>query len=46
LIECNPKNGSVPQALEHQEIRWVTVDQMKDIDFCPADEELKNKLFI
>jgi hypothetical protein len=32
--------------LEHQEIRWVTVDQMKDIDFCPADKELKNKLFI
>jgi hypothetical protein len=46
LIECNPKNGSVPQALEHQEICWVTVDQMKDIVFCPADEELKNKLFI
>jgi hypothetical protein len=32
--------------LEHQEIRWVTVDQVKDIDFCPADKELKNKLFI
>lgn len=46
LIECNPKNGSVPQALEHQEIRWVTVEQMEDIDFCPADKELKNKLFI
>ena len=46
LIECNPKDGSVPQALEHQGIRWVTVDQMKDVDFCPADEELKNKLFI
>lgn len=43
LIECNPKKGSVPQALEHQQIRWVTVDEMKKIDFCPADEELKNK---
>ena len=45
LIECNPKNGSVPQALEHQEIRWVTIDQMRDIDFCPADKELVEKLF-
>ena len=45
LIECNPKNGSVSQALEHQEIRWVTIDQMRDIDFCPADKELVEKLF-
>lgn len=45
LIECNPKKGSVPQALEHQEIRWVTIDQMKDIDFCPADKEWVEKLF-
>ena len=45
LIECNPKNGSVTQALEHQEIRWVTIDQMKDIDFCPADKEWVEKLF-
>ena len=23
----------MPQALEDQEIRWVTIDQMRDIDF-------------
>ena len=45
LIECNPKNGSVPQALEHQEIRWVTVDQMGMLEFAPADQELIYKLF-
>ena len=45
LIECNPKNGSVPQALEHQEIRWVTVDQMGMLEFAPADQELIDKLF-
>jgi 8-oxo-dGTP diphosphatase len=45
LIECKTKNGSVPQALEHPEIRWVTIDQMRDIDFCPADRELVEKLF-
>lgn len=45
LSECNPKNGSVPQALEHQEIRWVTVDQMGMLEFAPADQELIDKLF-
>ena len=45
LIECNPQKGSVPQALEHQQIRWVTVDEMKSINFCPADQELVLKVF-
>lgn len=45
LIECNPKNGSVPQALEHQEIRWVTADQIEMLEFAPADQELIDKLF-
>lgn len=45
LIECNPKNGSVPQALEHQEIRWVTVYQMGMLEFAPADQKLIYKLF-
>jgi 8-oxo-dGTP diphosphatase len=45
LIECNPKNGSVPQALEHQEIRWVTTETIRSIDFCPADRELVRKIF-
>jgi hypothetical protein len=31
--------------MEYQEIRWVTVEQMKDIDFCPADKELIGRLF-
>ena len=46
LIECNPIKGSEPQALEHQQICWVTIDQMEVIDFCPADRELIDKLFI
>ena len=45
LISCSPKAGSIPKALEHQEISWVTVEQMKDIDFCPADKEWVEKLF-
>ena len=45
LIECNPKNGSVPQALEHQQIKWVPRDEMYTIEFAPADRELVNRIF-
>lgn len=44
LIECNPKNGSVPQALEHQQIKWVPRDEMYTIEFAPADRELVNRI--
>lgn len=45
LIACVPKEGSTPKALEHQQIRWVTRDEMKTIDFAAADRELIGKLF-
>ena len=45
LIECKPKSGSVPKALEHQQIRWVTRAEMDAIDFAPADRELIQKQF-
>ena len=40
LISCSPKPGLVPQALEHQQIRWVTRAEMDTLDFAPADREL------
>ena len=46
LIECTPKSGSVPKALEHQQIRWVTRAEMDAIDFAPADRELIQKQFV
>ena len=45
LIECKPKSGSVPKALEHQQIRWVTRAEMDAIDFAPADRDLIQKQF-
>lgn len=45
LLECRPKAGSVPQALEHQSIRWVTPAEMHSMPFCPADTELISHLF-
>ena len=32
-----------PQKLEHNDIQWITPDDIPNYDFCPADEEiLKN----
>ena len=45
LIACVPKEGSVPRALEHQQIRWVTRDEMEAMDFAAADRELIGRLF-
>ena len=45
LIECTPKPGSIPKALEHQDIRWVTPDDMPSLPFCPADGDLIQRLF-
>ena len=45
LISCSPKSGSVPKALEHQQIRWVTVEEMVKMPFCPADTDLLPVLF-
>lgn len=28
----------VPQALEHNDIRWVTAEEMNALEFCPADQ--------
>ena len=45
LIECNSENGSVPQALEHQAVRWVSLEEMNKLEFAPADRELINRIF-
>lgn len=34
----------IPQMLEHHDIRWITVDEIDEYDFCPADEEILKKL--
>ncbi len=44
LISCSPKTGSVPKALEHQQIRWVTRTEMDSLEFAPADRELIRRL--
>ncbi|MBE6855530.1 MAG: (deoxy)nucleoside triphosphate pyrophosphohydrolase [Ruminococcus sp.] len=34
----------VPQKLEHNDIRWITVEEIPAYDFCPADEEILEEL--
>ena len=34
----------VPQKLEHHDLRWITAKEIDAYAFCPADEEILNKL--
>ena len=33
-----------PQKLEHNDIQWVTPSEIPNFKFCPADEEILNKI--
>ena len=33
-----------PQLLEHNDLRWITTSQIDELPFCPADEEILEKL--
>ena len=33
-----------PQKLEHKDIRWITVNEINQYSFCPADEEILRRL--
>lgn len=33
-----------PQKLEHNDIQWITVDEIENYSFCPADTEILLKL--
>ncbi len=34
----------VPQKLEHNDIRWITVDEIPLYEFCPADEVILQRI--
>ncbi len=33
-----------PQMLEHNDIHWITLEEIPQYDFCPADEEILRRL--
>lgn len=34
----------IPQKLEHNDIRWITPDEIPHYEFCPADEEILKRM--
>ena len=34
----------VPQLLEHNDIRWIPLKEIKNYDFCPADNKILEKI--
>ena len=43
LFHATVREG-VPRKLEHNDIRWITVDEIEQYEFCPADVEILDKL--
>ena len=43
LFHCRIVSGE-PKLLEHQDARWVTVQEMDQLEFCPADEVILDRL--
>ena len=43
LFHAAIKEG-VLQKLEHNDIRWITVDEIDQYEFCPADVEILTRL--
>ena len=37
-------SSGIPQKLEHNDIRWITPDEIDNYDFCPADEEILKEI--
>lgn len=33
-----------PKRIEHNDLRWITVEEIDALPFCPADEEILSKL--
>lgn len=43
LLNATIAEGT-PKLLEHNDIRWITVDEISEYEFCPADEEILKRL--
>lgn len=43
LFNCSIAEGE-PKMLEHNDIKWITPQEIEDYDFCPADEEILKRI--
>lgn len=39
LFNCTIAEGT-PKLLEHNDLQWITPEQIPNFDFCPADEDI------
>ncbi len=43
LFNAVVKEG-IPSLIEHNDLKWITPDEISDYDFCPADEEILSRI--
>ena len=43
LLNATIADGE-PQKLEHNDIRWITPSEIPNYEFCPADEEILDRI--
>ena len=43
LFSCTIASGTI-KLLEHKDARWITAEEIDAYPFCPADEEILNKI--
>lgn len=44
LFSAEIREGT-PQMLEHNDIRWITTEEIPQYEFCPADKAILKKLW-
>lgn len=44
LTLFNATTDDEPTMLEHNDMRWITVSEIDNYEFCPADEEILQRL--
>ena len=44
FMEVVHEYPAIPQKLEHNDIKWITPAEITNYNFCPADEEILEKL--
>ncbi len=37
-------NQGTPRLIEHNDLRWITADEIRNYEFCPADEEIVERI--
>lgn len=45
-IFCGRISEGVPRKIEHNDIRWITVTEINNFEFCPADTEIIDKIIL